>query len=82
MKCPVQRGVLISGVNLAYLGHSKVSLLQRCPYFRGFVKSATADEYSDIGVEILFISYTKMSLASYEMEGGRKNGLIAHHEFL
>ena len=32
VKCPVQRGVLISGVNLQHIGHSKVLLIQRCPY--------------------------------------------------
>ena len=40
LKCPDYKGVLISGseVNtqaVSYLGHIQVSLIQRCPHFRG-----------------------------------------------
>ena len=34
-RCPYFRGVLISGIEKAYLGHSIATLKQRCPYFRG-----------------------------------------------
>ena len=45
IKCPVYCGVLISGGNFyfkkAHLGHRKVSLVQRCPYFRVSFKSGS-----------------------------------------